>query len=185
MTRQALAIDQPVTADPMLPRPVTIQRVSWETDDTFTLLLDMSTGVDQPHEFQFLPGQFNMLYVFGTGEAAISISSDPAKRKTLAHTIHRVGTVTTAMAQLKRGGTVGLRGPFGSSWPLDVARGRDVCVVAGGIVWPRCVRCCMACSTNALRSGASSCYTVPGRRSISFSAWSWKNGRAGTMLRCL
>jgi NAD(P)H-flavin reductase len=116
--------------DPMRVTPVTIKKVTWETDDTFTLLLDMA-GWTPPFAFQ--PGQFNMLYVFGVGEAAISISSDPWQTKTIAHTIHRVGMVTTALAQLKRGDAIGLRGPYGTSWPLAPARGKDVCVVAGGI----------------------------------------------------
>jgi NAD(P)H-flavin reductase len=118
------------TSDPMLANPVTIRRVIWETDDTFTLQLDLE---DMASSFAFAPGQFNMLYVYGVGEAAISISSDPAKPRALAHTIHRVGTVTGALAHKKRGEMIGLRGPFGSSWPLDVARGKDVCIVAGGI----------------------------------------------------
>ena len=124
---------QPVVStpsDPMVVQPVTIRRVIWETDDTFTLLLDLEAMAET---FAFKPGQFNMLYVFGVGEAAISISSDAARPKTLAHTIHRVGTVTTALARRKRGDMIGLRGPFGSSWPLDVSRGKDVCIVAGGI----------------------------------------------------
>jgi NAD(P)H-flavin reductase len=74
-----------------------------------------------------------MLYVFGVGEVAISISSDSAKPRTLIHTIHRVGTVTSALAQLKRGDMIGVRGPFGTSWPVEAARRKDVCVVAGGI----------------------------------------------------
>ncbi len=129
MTNQA----QPVVfspSDPMVAQPVTIRRVIWETDDTFTLLLDLEAMAES---FVFKPGQFNMLYVFGVGEAAISISSDAARPKTLAHTIHRVGTVTSALARRKRGDMIGLRGPFGSSWPLHVSRGKDVCIVAGGI----------------------------------------------------
>jgi NAD(P)H-flavin reductase len=116
--------------DPMVVQPVMIKRVVWETDDTFTMLLDMSKAREP---FSFLPGQFNMLYVFGVGEAAISISSDPTKPQTLIHTIHRVGTVTSALAQMKRGDMVGLRGPFGTSWPVEAARRKDVCVIAGGI----------------------------------------------------
>jgi NAD(P)H-flavin reductase len=83
--------------------------------------------------FAFLPGQFNMLYVFGLGESAISISSDAANPRTIAHTIHRVGTVTTGLARLKSGDAIGLRGPFGSSWPVSEAKKKDVCIVAGGI----------------------------------------------------
>ena len=116
--------------DPMKVDPITIKKVTWETDDTFTLQLDM--GAFTP-SFAFRPGQFNMVYVFGIGEAAISISSDPAQSKTISHTIHRVGIVTTALAQLKRGDVIGIRGPYGTSWPLEPARGKDVCVVAGGI----------------------------------------------------
>jgi NAD(P)H-flavin reductase len=116
--------------DPMVVEPVMIKRVVQETDDTFTMLLDMSKTREP---FSFLPGQFNMLYVFGVGEAALSISSDPTKPQTLIHTIHRVGTVTSALAQMKRGDMVGVRGPFGTSWPVEAARRKDVCVIAGGI----------------------------------------------------
>ncbi len=117
--------------DPMLPQLMCIKRIVWETDDTFTLQLE---NVGRPAaEFSFLPGQFNMLYVFGMGESAISISSDPSKPSMLAHTIHRVGTVTNALSQMKRGDIIGLRGPFGSNWPIEKANGLDVCIVAGGI----------------------------------------------------
>ncbi|MBI5474986.1 MAG: FAD/NAD(P)-binding protein [Ignavibacteriae bacterium] len=121
---------QTVATDAMIPHPVTVRKVIWENDDTFTLTLDVN-GV--PDGFSFLPGQFNMLYVYGVGEAAISISSDPTKKATLEHTIHRVGTITTALSNKKRGDVIGIRGPFGSSWPLDVAQGKDVCIVTGGI----------------------------------------------------
>lgn len=117
-------------SDAMMTYPVTIRKVIWENDDTFTLTLDMNGTLG---EFSFLPGQFNMLYVYGIGEAAISISSDPSRTGTLDHTIHRVGTVTTALSQKKRGDVIGVRGPYGSSWPLDVAQKRDVCVITGGI----------------------------------------------------
>ncbi|HXX63556.1 MAG TPA: FAD/NAD(P)-binding protein [Bacteroidota bacterium] len=129
MTHEAhhVAIER---VDPLLVHPVTIKKVTWETDDTFTL--DINLG-EFAEGYSFRPGQFNMLYVFGLGEAAISISSDAAEPEALAHTIHRVGTVTTGLAHLKRGDMIGLRGPYGSSWPIDVARGKDVCIVAGGI----------------------------------------------------
>ena len=116
--------------DPMLTHPVTIRKLIWETDNTFTLTLDMHGAFEN---FSFMPGQFNMLYVFGIGEVAISISSDPTKPNILQHTIHRIGTITTALAQRKKGDVIGVRGPFGSSWPLDVAKGKDVCIVTGGI----------------------------------------------------
>jgi NAD(P)H-flavin reductase len=129
MTRKTNALQENVL-DPMVTQPVTVRRTIWENDDTFTLTLDMSGLGDG---FHFLPGQFNMVYVYGVGEAAISISSDPARTNTLDHTIHRVGLVTTSLAQKKRGDVIGIRGPYGSSWPIDVARGKDVCIASGGI----------------------------------------------------
>ena len=116
------------TQDPMLPREAILRKISWETDDTFTLTLDVPEGTPS-----FLPGQFNMVYVYGVGEAALSISSDPANRKTLAHTVHRVGIVTSSLSRCRRGDTVGIRGPYGASWPLAPSAGRDVLVIAGGI----------------------------------------------------
>ncbi len=116
--------------DPMTTHPVMIRKVIWENDDTFTLTLDLGDALP---DYRFLPGQFNMVYLYGVGEVAISISSDPSRRGTLDHTIHRVGTVTTALAHRKRGDLLGLRGPFGSSWPVDAGRGKDICIVTGGI----------------------------------------------------
>jgi NAD(P)H-flavin reductase len=81
----------------------------------------------------FAPGQFNMLYAFGVGEVPISFSGDPQKSDLLYHTIRGVGTVTQALTQLQAGDSVGLRGPFGSSWPVAAAKGNDVILIAGGI----------------------------------------------------
>jgi NAD(P)H-flavin reductase len=74
-----------------------------------------------------------MLWAFGVGEVPISISGDPARPAVLRHTTRAVGTVTRAMARLRRGGVLGVRGPFGSAWPTDEAEGADVVLVAGGI----------------------------------------------------
>jgi NAD(P)H-flavin reductase len=116
--------------DPMLPSPFRVQRVKQETHDTFTLELQPDNGLS---DFGFAAGQFNMLYVFGVGEVPISISGDPNKQKTLVHTTRAVGTVTKAMRTLKRGDMLGVRGPYGSRWPVDLAIGSDVVIVAGGI----------------------------------------------------
>ncbi|MCL5266829.1 MAG: FAD/NAD(P)-binding protein [Bacteroidetes bacterium] len=115
----------------MVPCLATVRRIVWETDDTFTLLIDTAQMNGSPYSFK--PGQFNMIYAFGTGESAISISSDPGKPGMLAHTIHRVGSVTSALSRLKRGSLIGLRGPYGTAWPLEEAAGKDICIAAGGI----------------------------------------------------
>jgi NAD(P)H-flavin reductase len=74
-----------------------------------------------------------MLYVFGTGEVPISISGDPVNQDSLAHTVRAVGPVTQVITHLQRGDVLGVRGPFGSSWPVEAAQGCDVVMVAGGL----------------------------------------------------
>lgn len=114
---------------PMLPRPFRVVRMRRDLSDTFTLeLADADGGA-----FSFAPGQFNMLYAFGAGEVAISISGNPAAPERLVHTIREVGSVTGALAGCRPGQTIGVRGPFGSAWPLAEAETCDVVIVAGGI----------------------------------------------------
>lgn len=116
--------------DPMLPQRYRIVRKRRELADTFTIELAPEDGsAISP----FATGQFNMLYVYGVGEVAISISGDPAKPASLVHTVRMVGTVTKAMNELKRGDILGVRGPFGTPWPLEQAQGKDVVIMAGGI----------------------------------------------------
>jgi NAD(P)H-flavin reductase len=108
-----------------LPRLFRVTRRIQETRDTFTFELDPENG----EAFSFVPGQFNMLSVPGVGEVPISISGSGG----IVHTTRAVGTVTRALEQLREGGYVGLRGPFGTGWPMDRMEGRDVLVLAGGI----------------------------------------------------
>ncbi|UCD95674.1 MAG: FAD/NAD(P)-binding protein [Candidatus Zixiibacteriota bacterium] len=114
----------------MLVRPYAIRRISRETYDTFTYELTPPRGSGG---VSFAPGQFNMLYVYGVGEVPISISGDPAKPQALVHTARIVGAVTKGIKRLKVGDSLGVRGPYGSSWPVEEAVGRDVVLVTGGI----------------------------------------------------
>ncbi|MDX2003909.1 MAG: FAD/NAD(P)-binding protein [Meiothermus sp.] len=125
-------ISSPPRTDPMLPRPFRVARVRRETADVATLELEALDGLP----LNFAPGQFTMLYAFGVGEAPVSISGDAEKPERLVHTIRSVGRVTQALCGLRKGETVGVRGPFGSGWPLERARGGDVVMVAGGIGLP-------------------------------------------------
>ncbi len=113
---------------PWIPQLYQVARVRRELADTRTLELAPLAG-PRP---DFAPGQFNMLYAFGAGEAAISISG-ATDAPHFVHTIRDVGAVSGAIAALKAGATIGVRGPFGSSWPLESAQGADVLFVAGGL----------------------------------------------------
>ena len=116
--------------DPMVPISVPIRSRRQENHDTFSIEIDAET---ETGSFPFRPGQFNMLYVFGVGEIPISISGNPGDPGTLIHTTRMVGPVTNAMASLKAGDYLGVRGPFGSHWPVEVCDKKDVVLVAGGI----------------------------------------------------
>jgi len=111
----------------MLTTPMVVSARRQETTDTFTI------DLAPPGGFPFQPGEFTMLYVYGVGEVPISISGDPARPEVLTHTIRSAGKVTQALARLKPGDTVGVRGPYGHGWPMEAARGRDVVLVGGGI----------------------------------------------------
>lgn len=130
MTSTALETVPATLRDPMLPRAAVIEAIKQETHDvgTFTLRLD-----EEPEPYAFRPGQFNMLYLPGFGEAAISISSDAEERDTIKHSIRFVGTVTMGLSRLRAGTEIGIRGPYGTAWPIEQARGRDLVLVGGGI----------------------------------------------------
>lgn len=119
-----------VSGETMVPREFEIAGLRWETGegDVFTWEL---TAVDGK-PFAFQPGQFNMLYQFGVGEVPVSISGDCESGK-LIHTTRAVGAVTRKMQTLRPGDTIGVRGPFGSVWPVDEAHGKDLVIVVGGI----------------------------------------------------
>jgi NAD(P)H-flavin reductase len=116
-------------SDPFVPELYRAVRVTRELRDTVTLELAPLSGKRPAFE----PGQFNMLYAFGAGEAAISISGAPADEATFIHTVRDVGAVSKALSALEAGAVAGLRGPFGTGWPVEGAEGSDVVIVAGGL----------------------------------------------------
>jgi NAD(P)H-flavin reductase len=120
-------------ANPWLSHPAVIEEVHSEIDGVFTLVLRM---VDDglASRYRFSPGQFNMLYVPGCGEVAISMSgpaTDGGDR--IVHTIRRVGRVTGAIEKLRPGDGIGIRGPMGTPWPIGELDGQDVVLVSGGL----------------------------------------------------
>ena len=116
--------------DAMLPIVARVTRRMRELPDTWTLDLVAQDGGPL---MRYAPGQFTMMYVFGVGEIPVSISGDAADATRLVQTVRAVGKVSEAVTRLAAGDTLGLRGPYGTAWPVADGYGRDVVVVAGGL----------------------------------------------------
>lgn len=116
----------PMPERALVPSIAKVRASRRETHDTWTLAIDAG-------RFDFQPGQFNMLYAFGIGEIPVSLSGDPAQGGALIHTVRAVGSVSRAITRLKPGDSIGLRGPFGTAWPVRESAGSDVLVIAGGL----------------------------------------------------
>jgi NAD(P)H-flavin reductase len=119
-----------IAVDPMLPRVARVTRRKRELEDTWTLEMVAAEGEQLP---SYAPGQFTMMYVFGVGEIPVSISGDASDTRRLVQTVRAVGKVSEAVTRLTKGATLGLRGPFGTAWPVEEGYGRDVVVIAGGL----------------------------------------------------
>ncbi|MGJ4942952.1 FAD/NAD(P)-binding protein [Bradyrhizobium sp. HKCCYLS1011] len=115
--------------DPFVPQLYKVAHVRRELSDVVTLEIKPSQG-SRP---SYAPGQFNMLYAFGIGEIAISISGDCTDSTGFVHTVRDVGAVSRAIAALDIGATLGVRGPFGTAWPVTSAEGSDILIIAGGL----------------------------------------------------
>lgn len=118
--------------NPNLPHEAEVIANVRETSTIFTLHLRF-TDPNIQEQYDFKPGQFNMLYLYGVGEVAISIVSDPIHKADYQHTIRAVGHVTKGLEKLKKGDRLGLRGPFGRGWPLEAAEHKNVVVITGGL----------------------------------------------------
>jgi NAD(P)H-flavin reductase len=118
--------------DAWLPRRHVVKRVRRESADTVTLFLD-PCDADDSRAARYLPGQFNMLYLFGHGEAPVSVSGVSRRTGYVRHTIKGVGPLSRALTRLNIGDLVGLRGPFGNGWPMAALGRRNLLLVAGGI----------------------------------------------------
>jgi len=122
--------------NPYLPYPVEIQKVTVENADrdikTFKLAF-----LNKEHEeaFQYLPGQFAELSIFGKGESPIGIASSPTEEGYLLFTVKRMGVVTSDLHNSEEGRIIGVRGPLGKSYPLDQIEGKNVLIVGGGFAF--------------------------------------------------
>ncbi|MGB9802415.1 MAG: FAD/NAD(P)-binding protein [Desulfofundulus sp.] len=122
--------------NPYIPLPMRLTKNFVETEDQLihTFTLEFLNDEDQK-SFNYLPGQFAELSVFGVGEAPFGIASSPTEPGHLKFSVARVGVVTTALHQLPEGIILGVRGPLGNSYPIEEFKGKNLVVIGGGFAF--------------------------------------------------
>jgi len=92
-----------------------------------------SVAPDDSALLDYQAGQFFMVGLPGYGEAPISIASAPGRGRTFELCVRAAGNLTRAFHRLKKGDVLSVRGPFGTSFPIEDMKGADLLLVAGGI----------------------------------------------------
>jgi len=122
--------------NPYLPISMVVKRTKVETADRMLRTLELGfLKKEDEKAFQFVPGQFCELSLFGKGEAPFGIASSPTEKGSLKFTINKAGIVTTALHQIAEGQEMGIRGPLGNSYPIELFQGKNVLVIGGGFAF--------------------------------------------------
>ncbi len=113
-----------------IPERAIIRTIVHENEQISTFRLEL---INKNVPFTFLPGQFLMLSVPHCGEAAISISSSPEALPLFDLSIRKAGELTLAIHKIQEGDQVGVRGPFGTPFPIEEFASKNLLFIAGGI----------------------------------------------------
>jgi len=126
------------SSSPYTPSPVKIRKIFIENDakDIKTFELVFCNEVDKQN-FEFMCGQFAMLSVLGAGESPIGIASSPLDDDYLQFTVkqYRTGVVSSTLHSMEEGERIGVRGPYGNSFPIDQMEGKNIVITAGGFAF--------------------------------------------------
>ena len=117
------------------PHLATIEQIVDETPDVRTFRLVFQDEAVR-NSFTFRSGQFAEYSAFGSGESTFCIASSPTRTGHIECCFRAVGKVTEALRRLEVGDSVGVRGPYGNSFPIEDFYGRNLVFVAGGIALP-------------------------------------------------
>jgi len=123
-----------------LPHLMVIEKITNEAPGVKTFRLKFKDE-QEGEAFQFKAGQFGEYSAFGEGESTFCIASSPTRKGYIECTFRQAGRVTTGLSKLEEGNTIGFRGPFGNTFPMEEWKGKNILFVAGGIALPpmRCV----------------------------------------------
>ena len=121
---------------PYTPSLTIVDKVISENDmndiKTFQLAFE---DKDTAQAFKYTPGQFAEVSLFGVGECPIGIASSPMDEDFIQFTVKKVGVLTTSLHNCVEGDVVGVRGPYGNGFSMDILEGRDVVIVGGGFAF--------------------------------------------------
>jgi len=112
--------------NPLISKIVTVEQLT-ASEKRFEIALPENQSLGHK------PGQFVEVSLFGFGEAPISISSSPTFEPNFELTVRNTGRLTNKMHQLQAGSLLGIRGPFGNGFDVNLFRGKDMLFICGGI----------------------------------------------------
>jgi sulfhydrogenase subunit gamma (sulfur reductase) len=122
-----------VMENPYVPLPMRIEEIIVETEDENIKTFELSFMARADEEqFVYTPGQFAELSVFGKGEAPFGMASTPTQPGRLSFSVSKIGVVTGALHRMEKGDVVGVRGPLGNGYPLEIFKGKNLVLVGGG-----------------------------------------------------
>jgi len=174
------------STNPYIPMPVEIVKITDEVDthDIKSFRFKFLNAQDEAR-FQYLPGQFAELSIYGKGEAPIGIASSPTELGYVEFTVQRAGAVvpglvTAALHDMEEGGRIGLRGPLGHPWPIEFLEKKNIVVVGGGFAFTtlRSLVQYMLHGDNRPASATSPSFTAPGPRACSAIRMNWPPGKS-------
>ena len=117
-----------VEKDIYLPEPASIDECRMVNNTEMYLHLELDSGKELGH----MPGQFVEVSVAGIGEAPLTVSSSPTQEG-FELVVRNAGRVTGAMHRMQPGDKLGIRGPFGSVYPVEEMKGRNLVFICGGL----------------------------------------------------
>ncbi|HWQ20924.1 MAG TPA: FAD/NAD(P)-binding protein, partial [Methanotrichaceae archaeon] len=109
-----------------VPHQAEIIDIDVESSNTYLITLKLLDGA----KFDYRPGQFAMVSVFGLGECPISITSTPT-RDVLQFCIRRAGKITNGIMDCRIDDILGIRGPYGNGFPIESMK-KDIVIAGGG-----------------------------------------------------
>jgi sulfhydrogenase subunit gamma (sulfur reductase) len=121
--------------NPYLPKTAILKRTEFENDAKDIKTFDFEfENKDDAKDFEFICGQFGMVSVFGAGEAPFGMASSPMDKDVVQFSIKKYskGVLTNSLYNLSVGDKLGLRGPFGNGYPMEMLKGKNILIVGGG-----------------------------------------------------